>query len=118
MTQIARAAPTPFDKKIFFKKHKNFYEKVLTSFLIYEIILLSTGEQTHDERRRNMRLNYANELKKRIDRYSLVRCKDCKYNRGEVNKKGFLICSANGMDITDEDFCSWGERKEKNLKKV
>lgn len=42
----------------------------------------------------------------------VVRCKNCKYNKGEVNSKGFYICSANGMDITDDDFCSWGERNE------
>lgn len=55
-------------------------------------------------------MSYANDVKKRIDRYSPVKCKDCMYNKGEVNKKGFRICSANGMDITDDDYCSWGER--------
>lgn len=39
----------------------------------------------------------------------VVTCKECKYNKGEVNEKGFQICSANGMDITDDDYCSWGE---------
>ena len=44
-----------------------------------------------------------------IDVEPVVRCKDCMYNKGEVNKKGFRICSANGMDITDDDYCSWGK---------
>lgn len=26
--------------------------------------------------------------------------------------KGFLICPASGMEIIDDDFCSYGERKE------
>ncbi len=50
-----------------------------------------------------------------IDAVEVVRCKDCKYNIGEVNKKGFLICSANGMDITGDDYCSWGERMEEKF---
>ena len=42
----------------------------------------------------------------------LVRCKDCAYMpEAKVNKKGFLICPASGMEITDDDFCSYGERR-------
>lgn len=48
-----------------------------------------------------------------VDAEPVVRCKDCIYNKGEVNRKGFQICSANGMDITDHDYCSWGERMDK-----
>lgn len=37
----------------------------------------------------------------------------CKYcankKRAIVNKKGFLICPASGMEITDSDFCSYFE---------
>lgn len=37
-------------------------------------------------------------------------CKNCKYMKyAEVNKKGFLICPASGMEITDNDFCSYFE---------
>jgi len=43
---------------------------------------------------------------------SVVRCKDCRYRNGKVNSKGFEVCDATGMDITDEDFCSWGERRK------
>jgi hypothetical protein len=43
----------------------------------------------------------------------VVRCKDCKYFQlAKVNNKGFLICSASGMEITETDYCSYGERKE------
>ena len=45
----------------------------------------------------------------------VVRCKDCKYlEEAYVNAKGFLLCPASGMDITDMDFCSYGERRDDN----
>ena len=43
----------------------------------------------------------------------VVHCRDCKYKtQSKVNKKGFLICPASGMEITDNDYCSYGERRE------
>lgn len=45
----------------------------------------------------------------------VVRCKDCSYFcKTTVNKSGFLICPTSGMEITDNDFCSYGERKGDN----
>ena len=42
----------------------------------------------------------------------LVRCKDCEYrDKTKVNKKGFEVCVASGMDITDNDFCSLAKMK-------
>ena len=42
----------------------------------------------------------------------LVHCRDCVYMlEAKVNTKGFLICPASGMEITDDDFCSYGERR-------
>lgn len=39
----------------------------------------------------------------------VVRCKDCEYSvEAWVNEKGFLICPASGMDITGDDYCSYG----------
>ena len=39
-------------------------------------------------------------------------CKDCRYYQdAKVNEKGFLICPASGMEITETDFCSYGHRK-------
>ena len=39
-------------------------------------------------------------------------CKDCRYYQdAKVNKKGFLICPASSMEITETDFCSYGQRK-------
>ena len=47
------------------------------------------------------------------DVVEVVRCKDCMYQReAKVNAKGFLICPASGMEITDMDYCSYGERRD------
>lgn len=47
-----------------------------------------------------------------VDAVAVVRCKDCVYWREAVtNDKGFLICPASGMEITESDFCSYGERE-------
>lgn len=50
-------------------------------------------------------------MKTKIEAVPIVVCKNCIYNKGKVNKKGFRICSANGMDITDHDYCSWGRER-------
>lgn len=43
----------------------------------------------------------------------VVRCKDCKYSaQAKWNRKGFRICPASHMEIVDDDFCSYAERKE------
>ena len=43
------------------------------------------------------------------------RCKVCSYKRrATVNNKGFLICPASGMEIDDDDFCSYFELDELN----
>ncbi len=39
-------------------------------------------------------------------------CKDCRYYQdAKVNEKGFLICQASGMEITETDYCSYSEKK-------
>lgn len=48
-----------------------------------------------------------------IDAVVVTRCKNCAHKeRATVNEKGFLICPASGMEITPDDFCSYGEPKE------
>lgn len=48
-----------------------------------------------------------------IDAVPVVRCGECRYRElAKVNCKGYTICPASGMEITDDDFCSYGERKE------
>lgn len=47
------------------------------------------------------------------DVVEVVRCKDCRYfDKGFVNNNGFFVCSASGMEITENDFCSYGERRK------
>ncbi len=47
-----------------------------------------------------------------VDAVPVVRCRDCVYAQSaKINKKGFRICPASHMEITDDDFCSYGERK-------
>lgn len=48
------------------------------------------------------------------DMQEVVRCKDCFYHAdAKANEKGFLICPVSGMEITDYDYCSYGEREKK-----
>ena len=48
-----------------------------------------------------------------VDAVPVVRCKDCVHWReAGTNDKGVLICPASGMEITESDFCSYGDRKE------
>ena len=43
----------------------------------------------------------------------VVLCNQCTYwEKAKFNKKGFFICPASGMEITENDFCSYGERKD------
>ena len=52
------------------------------------------------------------ELHRNTDAVPVVRCKDCGYKASAEVIDGFLICPASGMEICDDDFCSYGERKE------
>ncbi len=54
------------------------------------------------------------ELQRNTDAVPVVRCKDCVYKASAEVIDGFLICPASGMEICDDDFCSYGERKESN----
>ena len=48
-----------------------------------------------------------------IDAVPVVRCKGCVYyEEAKVNELGFIICRASGMEITDNDFCSYGEKRD------
>lgn len=47
------------------------------------------------------------------DVIEVVRCRDCMYKKNaKANHKGFLICPASGMEITNSDFCSYGKRMD------
>lgn len=47
-----------------------------------------------------------------VDATPVVRCRCCVYAQlAKINKKGFRICPASHMEITDDDFCSYGEKR-------
>lgn len=49
-----------------------------------------------------------------VDAVIVTRCKDCEYLvNATVNANGFLICDISDMEIAPDDFCSYGEPKEK-----
>lgn len=42
---------------------------------------------------------------------NMVRCRDCKYSaQSAVNENGFIVCPVSGMEITQDDYCSYAER--------
>ena len=48
-----------------------------------------------------------------VDAVQVVRCRECRYRElAKVNCKGYVICPASGMEITDDDYCSYGERRK------
>lgn len=47
----------------------------------------------------------------------IVRCRDCRYTGGEVDRgyfKGSCFCSMCDRYVTADGFCAWGERKTIN----
>ena len=51
-----------------------------------------------------------------VDAIEVVFCKDCIYQKdAKVNCKGFIICPVSNMEITDDDYCSYGERRESEV---
>ena len=49
-----------------------------------------------------------------VDAVPVVKCRECMYAKNaKVNKKGFRICPASHMEIVDDDYCSYGEREDR-----
>lgn len=73
-----------------------------------QILGIAEGQQISDEVAEAIRTVLA-EMKQRVE---VITCAECRYKPiAKVNRKGFLICAASQMEITDTDFCSYGERK-------
>ena len=48
------------------------------------------------------------------DVVEVVRCKDCKcYEKGSNESEGWEYCRRTGVNCNADDFCSYGERREK-----
>lgn len=52
------------------------------------------------------------EAQKAEDIVSVIRCKDCLWK--EETRGLHKWCNKNSLGTTDDDFCSWAERKEEN----
>ena len=50
-----------------------------------------------------------------IDAVPVVRCRECVYwDEAKVNRKGFLICPVSTMEIAEDVFCFYGERRSED----
>ena len=50
-----------------------------------------------------------------VDLTQVVHCRECEYaEHAKWNKKGYRICPVSHMEITDDDFCSYGVREDED----
>lgn len=47
---------------------------------------------------------------------AVVRCKDCKYTKRKSVIEGYFACGLLKQTVGDNDFCSFGERRENDDK--
>lgn len=48
-----------------------------------------------------------------VDAVPVIRCKECNWFERNNTKKGeVLYCYYHEINIKEDDFCSWGERRE------
>lgn len=104
---------------------------------LFNMLLKSTDEQDKEDRQEDVPAATYNQTKwerdialsqlesygigfgedKNPDFIKVTRCKDCQYFKNtKVNNKGFLICPASGMEITENDYCSYAEKENKQWK--
>lgn len=57
----------------------------------------------------NQGRDYDEVFRMAIKALQIVRCKDCKY---ADFKSPYPVCNLIEMNITDNDFCSWGDKGE------
>lgn len=57
----------------------------------------------------NQGRDYDEAFRMAIKALQIVRCKDCKY---ADFKSPYPVCNLIEMNITDNDFCSWGDKGE------
>ena len=77
-----------------------------------QLLDMDAEDRAELDRLRHERDQAVEELHRNTDAVPVVRCKDCVYKASAEVIDGFLICPASGMEICDDDFCSYGERKE------
>lgn len=90
-------------------------EYIERAVAVQELEVLRQGYEMHDDCDELVarRCRDALSAVPAADVAEVVLCKDCQYYQdAKTNKKGFLICPAFGMEITETDYCSYGVRME------
>ena len=101
-------------EKLLFKYNFANMTKKETDIALKNEFLKSLRLEAENKQLRRERDQAVEELHRNTDAVPVVRCKDCVYKASAEVIDGFLICPASGMEICDDDFCSYGERKESN----
>lgn len=92
-------------------------EYIERAFAVQELEVLRQAYEMHDDCDELVARRCRNAVSAlpAADVAPVIRCEECRYyQNAKINKKGFLICPASGMEITEDDYCSYGERKEAN----
>lgn len=100
-------------EKLIFKYNFANMTKKETDIALKNEFLKSLRLEAENKQLRRERDQAVEELHRNTDAVPVVRCKDCVYKASAEVIDGFLICPASGMEICDDDFCSYGKRKEK-----
>ena len=101
-------------EKLLFKYNFANMTKKETDITLKNEFLKSLRLEAENKQLRRERDQAVEELHRNTDAVPVVRCKDCVYKASAEVIDGFLICPASGMEICDDDFCSYGKRKESN----
>ena len=101
-------------EKLLFKYNFANMTKKETDIALKNEFLKSLRLEAENKQLRRERDQAVEELHRNTDAVPVVRCKDCVYKASAEVIDGFLICPASGMEICDDDFCSYGKRKESN----
>lgn len=99
-------------EKLIFKYNFANMTKKETDIALKNEFLKSLRLEAENKQLRRERDQAVEELHRNTDAVPVVRCKDCVYKASAEVIDGFLICPASGMEICDDDFCSYGKRKE------
>ena len=99
-------------EKLLFKYNFANMTKKETDITLKNEFLKSLRLEAENKQLRRERDQAVEELHRNTDAVPVVRCKDCVYKASAEVIDGFLICPASGMEICDDDFCSYGKRKE------
>ena len=99
-------------EKLLFKYNFTNMTKKETDIALKNEFLKCLRLEAENKQLKRERDQAVEELHRNTDAVPVVRCKDCVYKASAEVIDGFLICPASGMEICDDDFCSYGERKE------